>query len=267
MLTAVILSALFLLAIVVLLSRKPRRQAEGIPEHKPDYKAILQKEVLFYRQLMEEEKNDFAQKVASFLEKTRIEGIGTEINDKDRVLVAASAIIPIFRFGNWRYKNITNVILYPDTFNHDFQYSEGERNIMGMVGNGFMNGQMILSKSALHHGFREPGGNENTAIHEFVHLLDAADGSVDGIPELLLNNISSLPWIKAMEKEISRIEKGKSDINPYALTNEAEFFAVVSEYFFEKPAKFKEKHPALYEMLDKMFNPENNSIPHSHIKY
>jgi len=258
MLTAVIISGLFLLAIVLLLLRKPKSLAPKNQQEKPDYKSILQKEVLFYRQLNEEEKEEFLTKVEAFLERTRIEGIGTEIDDKDRVLVAASAIIPIFRFGNWRYKNITNVVLYPDTFNHDFEFSEGDRNIMGMVGNGFMNRQMILSKSALHNGFREPGGAQNTAIHEFVHLLDAADGSIDGVPELLLNNISSLPWIKAMEKEISRIERGKSDINPYATTNEAEFFAVVAEYFFEKPAKFKEKHPVLYDLMDKMFNPENN---------
>jgi len=49
--------------------------------------------------------------------------------------------------------------------------------------------------------------------------------------------------------EIKKIEAGKSDINPYAITNEAEFFAVVSEYFFEKPEKFRQKHPELYEML------------------
>jgi Mlc titration factor MtfA (ptsG expression regulator) len=56
-----------------------------------------------------------------------------------------------------------------------------------------------------------------------------------------------------IHQEISKIEQGKSDINPYAITNEAEFFAVVSEYFFEKPEQFKEKHPDLYQVLSHTF--------------
>jgi Mlc titration factor MtfA (ptsG expression regulator) len=61
------------------------------------------------------------------------------------------------------------------------------------------------------------------------------------------------PWLSLMHKEMRRINEGHSDINPYATTNEAEFLAVASEYFFEKPAQFKEKHPELYEQLSKIF--------------
>ena len=56
-----------------------------------------------------------------------------------------------------------------------------------------------------------------------------------------------------MHQEVHKIETGHSDINPYATTNEAEFFAVVSEYFFEKPEEFEAKHPELYEMLSRIF--------------
>jgi hypothetical protein len=117
-----------------------------------------------------------------------------------------------------------------------------------------MHGQMILSRNALKEGFRIDNDARNTAIHEFVHLLDMADGDVDGVPELMLDSASFGPWIKAIHKEMKRIEKGKSDIDPYALTNDAEFFAVLSEYFFEKPEKMKRRYPELYAFADKMYN-------------
>jgi hypothetical protein len=116
-----------------------------------------------------------------------------------------------------------------------------------------MNGQMILSRNALVKGFSKNSGEENTGIHEFVHLLDKVDGATDGIPEGFLAHEYTAPWVKMMHQEIHKIETGHSDIDPYATTNEAEFFAVVSEYFFEKPDQFQTKHPELYEMLSKIF--------------
>ena len=124
---------------------------------------------------------------------------------------------------------------------------------MGMVGNGHMNGQMLLSRAALVKGFSSAAGKENTAIHEFVHLLDGADGATDGIPEHLVPPEYAQPWLSLMHREMHKIKEGHSDINPYALTNEAEFFAVAAEYFFEKPGKLQEKHPELYEQLKLIF--------------
>ncbi|TDQ09321.1 M90 family metallopeptidase [Pedobacter metabolipauper] len=216
-------------------------------------KKILSDYVHFYRELDEQKKVTFENKIATFLSYIRIEGVGIVIGPLDRLLVASSAIIPIFGFDKWKYNNLTNVLLYPDTFNKDFQFEGAERQIMGMVGEGYMNGQMILSRSALLLGFSNAADKENTGIHEFVHLLDKSDGATDGIPENLMKHEYTLPWIKMVHQEMQRIEKGKSDINPYAITNEAEFFAVVSEYFFEKPDQFKKKHPELYEILAQTF--------------
>lgn len=257
MFTLIIIATFVTLISLILFFRKTKSKVKIDPVLKEKYSSLLQEEVFFYRKLNNADKKRFAERVCSFLERTTIEGIGTEIDDKDRVLVAASAIIPIFNFGTWEYRNLTNVILYRDTFNHEFEYEGKNRSVLGMVGTGFLNGQMVLSKIALHSGFNASGGVQNTAIHEFVHLLDKADGCIDGIPELLLQNSYTIPWIKAMEQEIRRIQHGKSDIDPYALINEAEFFAVISEYFFEKPEQLKEKHPDLFTILDSMFNPPN----------
>lgn len=213
----------------------------------------LSKHVHFYQQLSVEDKRKFEGKIAAFLSYVRIEGIDIEVNPLDRVLVASSAIIPVFGFEDWKYKNLSSVLLYPDTFNKDFQFEGGERNILGMVGEGYMNGQMILSRSALLHGFSNAADKENTAIHEFVHLLDKSDGATDGVPDNLMKHEYTVPWVKMIHQEMQQIEQGKSDINPYAITNEAEFFAVVSEYFFENPKRLKEKHPELYQILSDIF--------------
>jgi hypothetical protein len=69
-----------------------------------------------------------------------------------------------------------------------------------------------------------------------------------------MNRQYVLPWLQLMRHKISEIVNADSDINPYGATNEAEFFAVASEYFFERPDLLQEKHPQLYELLTKIFN-------------
>ncbi|MBS0028862.1 zinc-dependent peptidase [Chitinophaga sp. 2R12] len=218
-----------------------------------DYQPLLQTNVRYYQQLPPADKTRFEAMVQRFLKRTHIEGVGTTVEPLDRVLVAASAIIPIFGFKDWEYFNLTNVILYPDTFDETYQYEGNRRNILGMVGSGALHGQMILSRSALREGFSNTTDKNNTAIHEFVHLLDKTDGSIDGFPSKLLEHSYSIPWMKLVHQTIQQISDGHTDINPYGAINEAEFFAVISEYFFERPDLLAEKHPELYEMLTRMF--------------
>ena len=115
---------------------------------------------------------------------------------------------------------------------------------------------MFLSRASLRQGFSNVTDKHNTAIHEFVHLIDKADGDTDGIPDLLLDKKYVMPWINMIHENMQQIVKGKSDIDSYAFTNKAEFFAVVSEYFFERPELLEKKHPALYKMLAEMFEVE-----------
>jgi Mlc titration factor MtfA (ptsG expression regulator) len=122
-----------------------------------------------------------------------------------------------------------------------------------MVGSGPMEGKMILSRKALHDGFRNEDDAHNTAIHEFVHLIDKMDGEIDGIPSLLLEKQYTLPWLALMDEYIQKIRGGKSEFNPYAGTNREEFFAELSVYFFEKPKELKLDHPELYHVLEQVF--------------
>lgn len=218
-----------------------------------EWRIVLVKEIAFYNALTPKEKARFEFKVHEFLLNCRITGIQTDVNTTDTILVAASAIIPIFAFQDWKYLNVHEVLIYPDTFNDTFEFEGDNRAILGMVGTGYMEGKMILSKAALKHGFENESDKKNTAIHEFVHLIDKADGEVDGIPSVLLEKQYAIPWIDLIHTKITEIYAEESDINPYGATNKAEFFSVTSEYFFERPKLLKKNHPELYAHLAQIF--------------
>lgn len=225
-----------------------------------EWKQILSNHVAFYNALGNEQKTLFEYKTHEFLLNCAIIGVDTSVDTTDRLLVASSAIIPIFNFPEWRYPNIQEVILYPCSFSKDFERTGEGRNVLGMVGTGYLEGKMILSKKALHLGFVNETDKHNTAIHEFVHLIDKLDGKVDGIPEVLLCRQYTIPWIDLMNKKMDEIYRNDSDINPYGGTNQAEFFSVVSEYFFERPKLLAKKHPALYRKMELIFKQDMDAM-------
>lgn len=253
-----IILVVFILALVYavkFLQKKKTTVTDPVPVL---LKNILQDQVPFYQKLNKEKQTAFEERASIFLATTKITGIRTTVDDIDRILIAASAIIPIFNFPEWEYHNLNEVLLYPESFDHEYNQEGQGRNILGMVGTGAMNHVMILSQHELRQAFINETGKTNTAIHEFVHLLDKSDGEIDGLPEALVDKKYIKPWLQLMQQEIKDIYTENSDINPYGATNEAEFFAVVSEYFFERPDLLKEKHPQLYALLLKIFNPSDN---------
>jgi Mlc titration factor MtfA (ptsG expression regulator) len=241
------------IAIVVVgyaLYKRPVKKA-ALPA---DYKRILSEHVAFYRSLDDEGKIRFEEKIKELLGYIRITGVNTTVDDLDRLLVASSGVIPIFGFPEWRYYNLRDVLLYPHSFNEISFLTEGaDRYVLGMVGEGAMQQTMILSKPALRAGFANVSGKENTGIHEFVHLLDKEDGAIDGLPEALLKRQFTIPWLQLIAKNIVAINAGNSDINIYGSKNEAEFFAVASEYFFAQPEMFKQNHTELYNLMTRIF--------------
>lgn len=219
-----------------------------------DYTHLLEEQVSYYRTLTEAKKKEFADRVGHFLAHIRIEGVDTPVDGIDKVLIASSAIIPIFGFEGWDYYRLTNVLLYADTFNADYETTGTGRTIMGMVGEGgALQSTMVLSKPALRAGFADENSKANTGIHEFVHLLDKADGAIDGLPDYMLDKNHVKPWLQLIHRSIDEIRANQSDIDPYAATNEAEFFAVVAEYFFKQPGLLQQKHPALFTQLETIF--------------
>ena len=229
----VLIVLLFIGILMVLLAWlfKPRKKLKILAPLPGAYKDLLGENVAFYRHLDAIGKINFENRVQHFLSTTSITGVNTAVEDIDKVLIGASAIIPIYAFNDWEYINLREVLLYPETFGENFQTEGGDRAVMGMVGNGPMQQVMILSRHALRQGFSNKTDKSNTAIHEFVHLVDKTDGDVDGVPEVLLANQYVLPWLDMVHKEIKEIMHDRSDINPYGATNQAEFLAVAAEYF------------------------------------
>ncbi len=245
---------IFLLITVLILVFTFHRKKVKTPKITPNQlTSLLAAHVWFYQQLTEEEQQIFSTKVQRFLTQVHIEAVGFVLKDIDIVLVATSAIIPVFYFKNWQYTNLNTVLIYPDYFDKDLNYKTGERNIAGLVGTGRFENQMILSKKALHHGFKNKTDKYNTAIHEFVHLIDKMDGVVDGIPKVLMTKSVTLPWLDLIHEKMEKINQDESDIRAYGGTSRQEFFAVVAEYFFERPKLLKQKHPELYSMLASCF--------------
>lgn len=218
-----------------------------------DYKILLNDYVKFYQQLDDDEKKKFEDRVQHFLTAVRITGVNAEVEDMDRVFIGAAAIIPVFAFPDWQYVNLHEVLVYPGTFNQDFDQAGWDRYITGMVGSGAMQHVMIISKWQLRQGFINNADAHNTAIHEFAHLIDKMDGTMDGVPEIILERRYISRWVSLMNATTQQMKNYGSDIDMYGATNHAEFFAVISEYFFERPDLLQANHPELFEMLERIF--------------
>jgi len=224
----------------------------------PAWEQILQTHVAYFRALCGTDKERFRQMAKVFLDEVRITGIKTDVDDTCRVLVAASAVIPVFGFHDWDYHRLGEVLLYPSSFDHD--YKEGEAaNILGMVGLGHLSGVMILSKPSLLAGFAPDSDKENVGIHEFAHLVEREEAEGGGLPPEVPREIVK-QWVAYVGRELTHPPRNHSHISSYAYTNEAEFFAVLAEYFFTSPEKLRHNDPTLYQMLRKMFHQDPLSL-------
>jgi len=236
-------------------TRVMRRRVKLLTEPVPrEWRAIFEQRVAFFTRLSEPEKDRFCRMAQIFLAEKPITPVRCEIDQTVRLLVAASAVIPIFSLPGWEYNMLGEVLIYPNIFDATVQLDpRGPSMASGMVGTaGTFGGLMVLSKRDLMHGFDIHGDKHNVGIHEFVHLLDKADGSVDGVPGPLPTECVG-PWQEAVKRELAREYDRRPDIRKYGFTGPEEFLAVVSEYFFESPRKLAEKHPELYALLERAF--------------
>jgi Mlc titration factor MtfA (ptsG expression regulator) len=213
--------------------RRLRIMRQAFP---PSWEQILQNHVAFFRALSEEEKERFRQMVKVFLDEVRITGIRTTVDDTVRVLVAASAAIPIFGFHDWEYHRLGEVLIYPDSFGEKYQSTGStDENILGMVGLKHLSGVMILSKPSLIGGFDNPASKDNVGVHEFAHLVENEEAD-HGLPKEIPGEVVK-QWVRYVAQELSHAGKNRRFINSYAYTNEHEYFAVLAEYFFKERSR------------------------------
>ena len=224
------------------------------------HRDFLAPAVDFYAALSSCDKEKFEHRCLSFLSATEVIGHDVVVSDEDKLLVAAGSVILAWGFPQWHYVKVDQVFLVSGAFNEHANIGEADSNITGLVGTHHMRGKMILSQAALHKGFYNGKDKRNVAIHEFAHLIDMADGDVDGLPSQVAQSKFALPWLELIDQKINDIEQSGSDIRDYAATNRAEFFAVATEYFFERPKLLRRKHPEIYRSLERFYQQNRSAV-------
>jgi hypothetical protein len=159
-------------------------------------------------------------------------------------------------FEKWNFSYLRSVIVTDQPIGSSPQKGGG---VLGQVETTGDSSRMVLSKSSLLQGFRNMADRKNVGVHEFAHVLDHADGDIDGIPKAIMPPELIDGWIDLMGKKIKEICNSESDINEYGATSDSEFFAVATEYFFEKPDLMQKKHPELYRILSKTFQQDTGN--------
>lgn len=233
------------LSFVVLSRRWLRRYWLLRTEIDPAVRATLEQRVSFYRKLEPEKKLEFERNVRCFLAEHTIAGPKQrEVSLETKVLVAASAAVLLFGREDLDLPSRIDIVVYPEAFTDEYEVKrKGE-----ILGQAHAQGPVILSERALVEGFARAGDGQNVGIHEFAHMLDLEGARFDGTPSGM-DGHAARSWASLVHNEIARIGRHKSILRQYGATNEAEFFAVASEAFFERPSAMKEKHPDLYRAL------------------
>ena len=181
---------------------------------------------------------------------------GIEVSDEMRVAIAAQACLPVLELGLDWYAGWTGIVVYPG----DFRVRRSEMDEHGVVhewddelaGEAMPGGPVVISWDAAAY---DP--HINVVIHEFAHKLDMANGEADGMPPLHAD-MDAAAWRRAFEDAYQgfcdAVERGHDTwLDPYAAEHPSEFFAVVSEAFFEDPAETKRRYPDVYEQLKRFY--------------
>jgi len=220
------------------------------------HKQLLHAYVPFFNQLNAKNQEQFLLRTQQFLAQTKIRAIkGTKIENIDLVLISASAIIPIFYFPKWNYHALSEILLFPSSLTFSHHPNSTPQKAKGLIKGNAQKHAMLLSQSALRKDFSEYSCS-NTALHEFIHLIDFKDGFADGIPKKLIQKSLIKPWLYQLNTTIAEIKAQKSIIRAYAATNEVELFAVVSEHFFMRPEELQKEKPELFSLLQKIYRHE-----------
>lgn len=182
---------------------------------------------------------------------------GLELTDEICVSIAAQGCLPILKLGLSAYHDWVGIIVYPDEFVVRRQI-EDENGVVHeyddvLAGEAWEGGPLIVSW----HDVKMAGDGYNVVIHEFAHKLDMLNGDADGMPSLH-SGLDEGQWhavfLAAYDDFCLRVDSGEDTIiDPYASDSPGEFFAVLSESFFELPDVVAEEYPGLYDLLKRYY--------------
>lgn len=242
--------------------RRRRLRREPFP---PEWNTILARRFAPWPHLTPEERNTLRERVRFFIAERYWEGCaGLELTDEMRVTIAAYASLLVLARPADEYGNVSTVLVYPDGYFATEQppplmgrsgiVSDGATPVLGQA---YTAGPVILSwRHALHGAVSHDDGN-NVILHEFAHKLDMLAGPVDGTPPMESRE-QAKEWAEIMQGEMEALREAIAAgvrllIRPYAATNPAEFFAVTTELFFERPGDLRDHHPDLYRVLRRFY--------------
>lgn len=221
------------------------------------WRAILRRRMPLYQRLPVPLQRQLQRHVQVFVATVPFIGCrGQVITDEVRVLVAAQACLLLLGRPAGRFRGLSQVLVYPGAFVVERPVTEAgivqdARRVL--VGESWQQGQLILSWSDVLAGAADAGDGHNVVIHEFAHQLDQENGPANGAP-FLGRREGYQRWAAtlgaAFDELRAQLARGEPTlIDPYGATDAGEFFAVVSELFFEQPAALAQRHPALYAEL------------------
>lgn len=212
----------------------------------------------FLRGLTPDELERLHQCVTLFLQAKHLSGAGgLVLTEEMRVMIAAQACILILNLDLDYYDDWVEIIVYPGEFIHDYECTDEDGVVHSTheprTGESWLAGPVILSWEDVADAGAEAEPGYNVVIHEFAHKLDMLNGDANGFPTLHAD-MSRQTWSEAFSKAYADFctqvdANEETAIDPYAAENPAEFFAVLSEAFFEMPLRLKQDFPVVYEQL------------------
>ncbi len=237
---------------------KSRRRATLRERPFPEaWRAIIVANTSHVSRLSSVDRTELEGHVQVFLVEKTFEGCGgLEMTDEIRVTIAAQACLLLLHRETDYFPDLDVILVYPHTYiAKTSAYVVGgaaiadEQARLGQSASGVV----VLAWDAVRHGATDAHDGHNVTLHEFAHQLDQEDGAADGAP-LLGKRAMHTAWARVFGEEFAHLvddvdKHRKSDIDAYGATSPAEFFAVVTDVFFEKPEPFKRRHPELYEQL------------------
>lgn len=223
----------------------------------PDnWEEILNNNLPPYAKLSDDHRSQLQRHMKIFLAEKAFEGCGgLTITDEIKVTIAAQACMLLLNRPQKCYPKLSSILVYPSAYVAGDQglFTHKSKTKSVRLGESWGHGTVVLAWDSVKHGASNFNDSRNVTMHEFAHQLDQEDGVADGAPILEARSAYS-SWAAVFSKEFERLQIKKKKhkrtlLNKYGATNPAEFFAVATESFFEKPKQLRKKHPELYEEL------------------
>lgn len=239
-----------------------RRHRAILNEPWPDgWDAILERNMGHFKCLDEDERRRLRELVQVFVATKSWEGCaGLELDDEVRVTISGQACMLVLELPHNLYKDVDSILVYPSTVQtpeRDMGNAAVASGPIPILGEAMQGGPVLLVWDSVLKQGRHPGRGHNVVYHEFAHKLDMLDGATDGTPEFATRD-QFKRWVEVGTREYESLKKANETgratlIDHYGAVNVGEFFAVVTECFFDQGREMKAKHPELYGLLGEFY--------------